>query len=64
MYVDTIPVGVDEIQGAYFRHANHDIFAIPFIQDEVKNYFDQDGNSLRKAFLKAPLRFSRNKFKI
>ena len=35
------------------------ITAIPFIQDGKETYFDIDGNSLRKAFLKAPLQFSR-----
>ena len=36
-----------------------DLTAIPFIQDGNESYFDTDGNSLRKAFLKAPLKFSR-----
>ena len=33
--------------------------AVPFEQDGVRSFFDEEGNSLRKAFLKAPLRFSR-----
>ncbi|MCB0764812.1 MAG: M23 family peptidase, partial [Flavobacteriales bacterium] len=34
--------------------------AFDFAQaDGARQYFDQDGNSLRKAFLKAPLKFSR-----
>jgi murein DD-endopeptidase MepM/ murein hydrolase activator NlpD len=36
-----------------------ELLAIPFMQDSVETYFDADGNSLRRAFLKAPLRFSR-----
>ncbi len=59
MYVDTNAVGIDKIEAAFFRHADHDFFAIPFVQDSTESYFDIDGNSLRKAFLKAPLRFSR-----
>ena len=58
-YVDTTYIGLGRIHGAYFSHANHDFYAIPFIQDGVESFFDQEGNSLRKAFLKAPLRFSR-----
>ncbi|MBE0655570.1 MAG: metalloendopeptidase, partial [Bacteroidales bacterium] len=58
-YVDSISVGIGEIHGAYFRHMGNDIWAIPFIQDSIMDYYDQDGKSLRKAFLKAPLRFSR-----
>lgn len=58
-YVDSVPIGLGEIHAAYFRHAEHDFYAIPFVQDSVESYFDIEGNSLRKTFLKAPLRFSR-----
>lgn len=58
-YVDTISVGLGRIYAAYFRHDGHDFYAIPFIQDSVESFYDLEGNSLRKAFLKAPLRFSR-----
>jgi len=58
-YVDTLYLGPGKIHGAFFHHAGHDFYAIPFIQDSIESYFDQDGNSLRRAFLKAPLRFSR-----
>ncbi|MBN2613801.1 MAG: peptidoglycan DD-metalloendopeptidase family protein [Bacteroidales bacterium] len=57
--VDTMSVGIEKIEAAYFRHDNRDYYAIPFTQDSTESYFDTDGNSLRKAFLKAPLRFSR-----
>jgi murein DD-endopeptidase MepM/ murein hydrolase activator NlpD len=36
-----------------------DFYAIPFEQDSVLRFFDQDGNSLQRAFLKAPLSYSR-----
>jgi murein DD-endopeptidase MepM/ murein hydrolase activator NlpD len=58
-YVDSSLVGLGKIHAAYFHHADHDFYAIPFIQDSIESYFDIEGNSLRKAFLKAPLRFSR-----
>jgi len=32
------------------------LLAIPFVQDNVETYFDADGNSLKRAFLKAPLK--------
>ncbi|MBN2482426.1 MAG: peptidoglycan DD-metalloendopeptidase family protein [Bacteroidales bacterium] len=59
LYVDTVSVGMGEIHAAYFRHAGKDLYAIPFVQDSVSTFFDADGNSLRRAFLKAPLRFTR-----
>jgi murein DD-endopeptidase MepM/ murein hydrolase activator NlpD len=58
-YVDSVCVGLGKIYAAYFRHAGKAFYAIPFIQDSIESYFDLDGNSLRRAFLKAPLRFSR-----
>lgn len=58
-FVDTISLGCGKIHASYFRHANHDFYAIPFIQNNVESYYDLEGNSLRKAFLKAPLKFSR-----
>jgi len=58
-YVDSISVGLGRIHAAYFRHTGIDFYAIPFVQDSVESYYDIEGQSLRKAFLKAPLRFSR-----
>jgi len=58
-YVDTQYIGLGQIHGAYFYHAGKEFYAIPFEQDSVRTFFDQDGNSLRRAFLKAPLRYSR-----
>jgi murein DD-endopeptidase MepM/ murein hydrolase activator NlpD len=58
-FVDSIPIGIGFIHGAYFRHMNSDFWAIPFVQDSIMDYYDDEGKSLRKAFLKAPLRFSR-----
>lgn len=58
-FVDSLAVGLGRIHAAYFQHTGTDFYAIPFVQDGVESYYDLDGNSLRKAFLKAPLRFSR-----
>jgi murein DD-endopeptidase MepM/ murein hydrolase activator NlpD len=51
--------GIGKIYGAEFDHLGSRIFAIPVIQSDKESYYDAAGNSLRKAFLKAPLRFSR-----
>ena len=58
-FVDSISTGITKIFGAYFGHMGVSFYAIPFVQDGVESFFDEEGNSLRKAFLKAPLRFSR-----
>jgi len=58
-FVDTVSLGPGRILGAWFYHNGTDFWAIPFEQDGVRSFFDENGNSLRKAFLKAPLRYSR-----
>jgi len=57
-FVDSVSAGIGLIHGAWFYHAGNEFWAIPFEQDSVRSYFDEQGNSLRKAFLKAPLRYS------
>lgn len=57
--VDGKSLGAGRIYGAQFTWAGNVINAIPFIQGGSESYFDENGNSLRKAFLKAPLQFSR-----
>lgn len=51
--------GITSVNAALFTHAGKDLLAVPFMQDSVVSYYDENGNSLRKAFLKAPLRYSR-----
>jgi len=58
-YIDTTSNGVYRILATFFEHAGTGFCAIPFIQDGKESYYDLEGNSLRKAFLKAPLRYSR-----
>ena len=58
-YVDSSLIGIGKIEGAYFNQGGKEFYAVPFVQDSVFQYFDENGNSLRKAFLKAPLEFSR-----
>lgn len=59
LFVDDKSLGTGKIYGAQFSWAGAVITAIPFIQEGRESFFDIDGNSLRKAFLKAPLQFSR-----
>ncbi|MGB8357299.1 MAG: peptidoglycan DD-metalloendopeptidase family protein [Bacteroidales bacterium] len=52
-------IGISKIHAALFEHGGSSIYAIPFIQDSTMSFYDTTGASLRKAFLKAPLRYSR-----
>ena len=56
---DTTFVDIASIEGAVFTHQGKAYCAIPFKQDSVREYFDEEGNSLRKEFLKSPLDFFR-----
>ncbi len=53
-------VGLGKVIAAQFERGNKEnYFAFYFDQDSQNDYFDEEGNSLRKAFLKAPLKYSR-----
>lgn len=58
-YIDDRMIGIGKIFCARFVWSGKPITAIPFIQGGRESFFDTDGNSMRKAFLKAPLSFSR-----
>jgi len=58
-FVDGKSIGIGAIHSAVFMHKGHAYYAFRFKEDSVWDFFDENGQSLRKAFLKAPLRFSR-----
>ncbi len=59
-YVDSVSVGISSIESAIFHSGGEDFYAFHFQEDSLNyNYFDEKGKSLRKAFLKAPLKYSR-----
>jgi len=52
-------VGLGKIIGGYFQHFNNDFFAINYDQGKGEDFFDEEGHSLRKAFLRAPIEYTR-----
>ena len=59
---DSISVGIEKIKAAYFEHRNKPLYAFEFQTDSIKgivDYFDDNAKNLRRAFLKAPVSFSR-----
>jgi murein DD-endopeptidase MepM/ murein hydrolase activator NlpD len=59
-FIDSVtPMGILSVDGAVFVHGGRSFLAVSFEQDSVAEFFDADGQSLRKAFLKAPLDFFR-----
>lgn len=59
LFVDNTPIGIDRIKAAVFSSSGKDFYAYYFDQTGGGDYFDQSGQSLRRSFLKAPLKFSR-----
>lgn len=59
MSVEGQVIGIGAIKGIFFEHVFAAYYAIPFDQGSGVEYFDQDGNSLRKALLKYPIEFTR-----
>lgn len=60
--VDSIYVGLNRIHSAYFEHRGKPFYAIEFETDSKRGlfeYFDENGKNLRRAFLRAPVQFSR-----
>jgi murein DD-endopeptidase MepM/ murein hydrolase activator NlpD len=60
-YVKDEPVEAGQIRSAIFTHQGDTFYAFHFQPDTAQagDYYDENGKSLRKAFLKAPLKFSR-----
>ncbi|MGC6470530.1 MAG: peptidoglycan DD-metalloendopeptidase family protein [Flavobacteriales bacterium] len=53
-------IGIGKIYAALFNHTNEDFYAFYFEEEQnYGDYFDEKGGALRKAFLRAPLNFSR-----
>ncbi|MCL2072551.1 MAG: peptidoglycan DD-metalloendopeptidase family protein [Marinilabiliaceae bacterium] len=59
IFVEGNSVGIKTIHAALFNHRGKEFFAFQYEQDTIWGFFDENGQSLRKAFLKAPLNFSR-----
>lgn len=57
--VDGQSVGIGAIKAIYFQHFGNDYYAFHFDQGSGTDYFDEQGNSLRKALLRYPLEFTR-----
>ena len=59
---DTTSVGIGNITAAYFEHKKTPIYAFNFVTDSIKNtndYYDENAKTLRRKFLKSPIKFSR-----
>jgi len=58
-YVEGNPVGLGRIKATRFDHGGQTFYAFYFKQDGSGNYYGENGNSLQKAFLNAPIKYAR-----
>ena len=58
---DSIYAGVGPIEAAYFEHNGQPFYAFSYMNDslDVREYYDEEANNLRRTFLRAPLKFGR-----
>jgi murein DD-endopeptidase MepM/ murein hydrolase activator NlpD len=59
VFVDSKMIGIDRILASKFHSNDRDFYAYNFEQQGKGAYFDENGQSLQRSFLKAPLKFSR-----
>jgi murein DD-endopeptidase MepM/ murein hydrolase activator NlpD len=59
LYVDNKSIGLGHIHSAWFYHNGKPYYAFKFNDNGTISYYDEKGNSLKRGFLKAPLKFSR-----
>lgn len=52
-------IGYGALKAAFFEHNGRPLYAIGFDQGQGLHYFDQEGKSFKKAFLKEPLEYTR-----
>lgn len=58
-FVEGERIGVGEVLAAEFGHRDEIFHAFLFEEGELSEYYNLDGENLRRAFLKAPVKFSR-----
>ncbi len=52
-------IGLERIEAIYFSNLGRCLFGFFFESDSISDFFNEKGESLRKAFLRAPLEFGR-----
>jgi len=52
-------IGIGELKACIFSHKGQNYKAFSFEQNGRKDFFDEEGEGLRKAFLQSPLKFGR-----
>ncbi len=57
---DSISVGYGNVKAVVFKHKNKELYAFRYLADSIKGiteYYDEEGDLLRRQFLKSPIKF-------
>ena len=58
-YIDGEPIGVGKLIGASFETGGATSFSIYYESEKYRGFYDTEGRPMKRAFLKAPVRYSR-----
>mgnify|MGYP006288513579 FL=1 len=58
-YVEDKSLGLNKIVAARFNHDGEDYYAFYFKSQNCEEYYDENGKSLQRTFLKVPLRYTK-----
>ena len=58
-YIDGEAVGIGKLLGAYYKNYDNEYYAVYYDHEHYSGYYDLEGRPTKKAFLKAPVKFSR-----
>ena len=57
--IDGKSVGVGKVHAAYYKNLDNEYYAYYFENSKHNGYFDEKGRTMKKAFLKSPVKYSR-----
>ncbi len=57
--IDGKTVGIGDVKAAYYSTSGNEYYAIYFENDKHSGFYDLEGRPMKKAFLKAPVKYSR-----
>ena len=58
-YIKGEPVGIGKLLGAYYRSGDNEFYSIWFDAGNYSGFYDLEGRPMKRAFLKAPVKYSR-----
>jgi murein DD-endopeptidase MepM/ murein hydrolase activator NlpD len=59
LYIEGEPVGTGDLKAAFFEHNKKPYYAFYYKDDTYEGYFNEEGRPMKKAFLKAPVKYTR-----